>query len=53
VLGIGTNLGEITTEDDKAVENAVYQSVGSGAVNVIDTAINYRAMRSEKACTTQ
>jgi aryl-alcohol dehydrogenase-like predicted oxidoreductase len=48
-IGIGTYLGEMTTEDDKAVENAVYQSVKSGAVNVIDTAINYRAMRSEKS----
>lgn len=48
-IGIGTYLGEMTAEDDKAVENAVYQSVKSGAVNVIDTAINYRAMRSEKS----
>ena len=48
-IGIGTYLGEMTTEDDKAVEDAVYQSVRSGAVNVIDTAINYRAMRSEKS----
>lgn len=48
-IGIGTYLGQMTTEDDKAVENAVYQSVKSGAVNVIDTAINYRAMRSEKS----
>jgi aryl-alcohol dehydrogenase-like predicted oxidoreductase len=48
-IGIGTYLGEITATDDKAVENAVYQSVRSGAINVIDTAINYRAMRSEKS----
>lgn len=48
-IGIGTYLGEMTGEDDKAVENAVYESVRSGAVNVIDTAINYRAMRSEKS----
>ena len=48
-IGIGTYLGAMTSEDDKAVENAVYQSVKSGAVNVIDTAINYRAMRSEKS----
>ena len=48
-IGIGTYLGEITAEDDKAVENAIYQSVKSGAVNVIDTAINYRGMRSEKS----
>src|SRR5581483_5679857 len=48
-IGIGTYLGDMTAEDDKSVENAVYQSVKSGAVNVIDTAINYRAMRSEKS----
>jgi aryl-alcohol dehydrogenase-like predicted oxidoreductase len=48
-IGMGTYLGQPTAEDDLAVENAVYQSVKSGAVNVIDTAINYRAMKSEKS----
>ena len=48
-IGMGTYLGQLSKEDDQAVENAVYQSVKSGAVNVIDTAINYRAMRSEKS----
>jgi len=48
-LGMGTYLGKPTQEDDLAVENAVYQSIQSGAVNVIDTAINYRAMKSEKS----
>jgi aryl-alcohol dehydrogenase-like predicted oxidoreductase len=48
-LGIGTYLGQMSEEDDQAVENAVYQSVRSGAINVIDTAINYRAMKSEKS----
>ena len=47
-IGMGTYLGQPTQEDDIALENAVYQSVKSGAVNVIDTAINYRAMKSEK-----
>ena len=47
-LGIGTYLGDITAEDDKDLENAIYQSVKSGAMNVIDTAINYRSMKSEK-----
>jgi len=47
-LGIGTYLGQITPEDDRDLENAVYESVKSGAVNVIDTAINYRSMKSEK-----
>jgi len=48
-IGMGTYLGQPTPEDDLAVESAVYQSVKSGAMNVIDTAINYRAMRSEKS----
>ncbi|MFL6480431.1 MAG: aldo/keto reductase [Nitrososphaera sp.] len=48
-LGMGTYLGQPNDEDDQAVENAAYQSIKSGAVNVIDTAINYRAMRSEKS----
>jgi aryl-alcohol dehydrogenase-like predicted oxidoreductase len=46
---MGTYLGQLTQEDDMAVENAVYQSVKSGAVNVVDTAINYRSMKSEKS----
>lgn len=48
-IGMGTYLGQLTPEDDVAIENAVYQSVKSGAINVIDTAINYRAMKSEKS----
>ncbi len=48
-IGMGTYLGQPTQEDDLAVVNAVYQSVKSGAINVIDTAINYRAMKSEKS----
>jgi aryl-alcohol dehydrogenase-like predicted oxidoreductase len=48
-IGMGTYLGQLTAEDDKAMENAVYESLKSGAVNVIDTAINYRAMKSEKS----
>lgn len=48
-IGMGTYLGDLTKEDDIAVENAVYDSIISGAVNVIDTAINYRAMKSEKS----
>jgi aryl-alcohol dehydrogenase-like predicted oxidoreductase len=48
-IGMGTYLGDLSTEDDKAMENAVYESIKSGAVNVIDTAINYRAMKSEKS----
>ncbi|HEX7031459.1 MAG TPA: aldo/keto reductase [Nitrososphaera sp.] len=48
-IGMGTYLGQLTQQDDLAVENAVYESVKSGAINVIDTAINYRAMKSEKS----
>lgn len=48
-IGMGTYLGEVNQEDDRAVEDAVYESINSGAINVIDTAINYRAMRSEKS----
>lgn len=48
-IGMGTYLGQITYKDDNDMENAVYDSIKSGVVNVIDTAINYRAMKSEKA----
>jgi len=48
-IGMGTYLGELTAADDKAMEEAVYRSIESGAINVIDTAINYRSMRSEKS----
>ena len=48
-IGMGTYLGEPTSEDDDLVENAVYESVKSGCINVIDTAINYRLMKSEKS----
>jgi aryl-alcohol dehydrogenase-like predicted oxidoreductase len=48
-LGIGTYLGELTRQDDRLMEDAVYNSIKSGSVNVVDTAINYRAMKSEKS----
>jgi aryl-alcohol dehydrogenase-like predicted oxidoreductase len=48
-IGIGTYLGKPNKEDDQSMENAVYESIKSGGVNVVDTAINYRAMRSEKS----
>src|SRR5215217_2301594 len=48
-IGMGTYLGQASSEDDKDIENAVYESIKSGAINVIDTAINYRAMKSEKS----
>lgn len=48
-IGMGTYLGQPSLEDDNDIENAVYDSIKSGAINVIDTAINYRAMKSEKS----
>ena len=39
---MGTYLGQLSLEDDNDIENAVYESIKSGAINVIDTAINYR-----------
>jgi aryl-alcohol dehydrogenase-like predicted oxidoreductase len=48
-LGMGTYLGDATDYEDEAIENATYESIKSGAINVIDTAINYRAMKSEKS----
>jgi len=47
-VGIGTYLGEPDSRTDELVKNAVKQSVLSG-VNVIDTAINYRAQKAERA----
>jgi len=47
-LGMGTYLGQITAEDDLDMENAIYECVKAGAMNIIDTAINYRSMKSEK-----
>jgi aryl-alcohol dehydrogenase-like predicted oxidoreductase len=46
---VGTYLGEADSETDRLVEDAAYQSVMSGAVNVIDTAINYRMQRAERS----
>ena len=46
-MGIGTYLGEPDLQTDKMVKDAVKKSIMSG-VNVIDTAINYRAQKSER-----
>jgi aryl-alcohol dehydrogenase-like predicted oxidoreductase len=48
-LGLGTYLGEVDAETDRLVEEAIYRSVSSGAVNVIDTAINYRFQKAERS----
>ena len=47
-VGIGTYLGDSDEKTDEAVKNAVKQCVQSG-VNVIDTAINYRAQKAERS----
>jgi aryl-alcohol dehydrogenase-like predicted oxidoreductase len=46
---VGTYLGDTDPLTDRLVEEAVHESVASGAVNVIDTAINYRMQKAERA----
>ncbi|MFB6242695.1 MAG: aldo/keto reductase [Halobaculum sp.] len=46
-LGLGTYLGEPTEEDDERYAESVRTALDSG-VNLIDTAVNYRAGRSER-----
>lgn len=48
-LGIGTYLGDSTDDVDAAYRTALRHAIESG-INVIDTAINYRCQRSERAC---
>ncbi len=47
-IGIGTYLGDPDETTDALYRSAVVQSVRSGC-NVIDTAVNYRFQRSERA----
>lgn len=47
-LGIGTYLGEAGDETDARYTQAIRAAV-AGGINVIDTAINYRNQRSERA----
>jgi len=47
-VGIGTYLGEPNERTDELVKNAVKQSILFG-INVIDTAINYRAQKAERS----
>jgi len=47
-LGVGTYLGEATDEDDRAYADTLAAAL-AGGINVIDTAINYRCQRSERA----
>ena len=48
-LGIGTYLGDPDAYTDQLVEEAVFTSLKSGVINVIDTAINYRSQRGERS----
>ena len=47
-VGIGTYLGNPDTETDYIVQNAVKKSI-LGGINVIDSAINYRAQKAERS----
>lgn len=47
-IGIGTYLGNPDDLTDKLVQDAIKVSVTSG-INVIDTAINYRAQKAERS----
>ena len=47
-LGIGSYMGEPTDKVDFELYNAIKTSVMSGGVNHIDTAPNYRYMKSER-----
>lgn len=48
-LGLGSYLGDPTVEHDRQLLEAAMACVESGAVNVIDTAINYRYMKAERS----
>jgi len=47
-IGIGTYLGNVDNKTDDLVKDAIKKSVLS-AINVIDTAINYRAQKAERS----
>lgn len=47
-VGMGTYMGDPDDETDFLMYNAIKQSVLSGGLNHIDTAPNYRYMKSEK-----
>ena len=47
-VGIGTYLGNPDSKTDYLVQNAVKKSI-LGGVNVIDSAINYRAQKAERS----
>jgi len=47
-IGVGTYLGDPTDDADQRYREAVVRALESG-INVVDTAINYRCQRSERA----
>jgi aryl-alcohol dehydrogenase-like predicted oxidoreductase len=47
-VGIGTYLGNPDSQTDQMVKDAIKKSVLSG-LNIIDTAINYRAQKAERS----
>src|SRR5487761_475838 len=47
-LGMGTYLGSIDEETDRLIEEAMVYSIKYHAINLIDTAINYRFQKSER-----
>ncbi|MCS7141877.1 MAG: aldo/keto reductase [Candidatus Nitrosocaldus sp.] len=48
-VGMGTYLGRADDATDALIVDAVKRSIASGAMNVVDTAINYRFQKSERA----
>ena len=48
-LGMGTYLGQTDAATSQMMTEAAVRSVSSGAVNVLDSAINYRYQLSERA----
>ena len=47
-VGVGTYLGQADSHTDTLVTTAIKESIKSG-INVIDTAINYRAQKAERS----
>ena len=47
-VGIGTYLGNPDIETDNLVEDAIKKSI-LGGINIIDSAINYRAQKAERS----
>lgn len=48
-LGMGTYLGSLDKQTSDDMTDAAVKSVSSGAINVLDSAINYRYQLSERA----